>query len=167
MTELPRHLIVLENWNSLGMPWGLIICQGHEEAQLPGPWLWHSWSWHGRTTTFFFMCASSSCLGGPWPNSVPMLFLVKCSRLCSSFWFPAYPRLLPLSCPLFITLRGFLGHILSESIVEKSGEKRWLLLEQGWASAPVQLYLCDVSGTQPLFLPGVRSWKINLDLLMV
>ena len=97
----PNILLYLKIGTAGGMPWGLIICQGCEMAHLPGPWLWRSWSWYGRESYHVFsLCMLLAAIWEDLHSVVfPVLFLVKWSWLCSSFWFPTSLRLLPQFCP--------------------------------------------------------------------
>lgn len=79
MTKLPKHLIVSENRNSFGMPWGLIICQGHEVALFPEPDLGAADPDMGELPCFSLCVLLAAVWENHDPVVFPVLFLVKWS----------------------------------------------------------------------------------------
>lgn len=93
-------LLYVKIGTACGMPWWLIIHQEHEMAQRPGPRLRHSRSWYGSEHDHVFPCVLLAAVSEDLdPVVFPVLFLVKRSWLCSGFWLPTSPRLLPPLCP--------------------------------------------------------------------
>lgn len=79
MTKLPKHFIVFENQNSFEMTWGLIICQGHEEALFPEHGLGAADPDTGEPPRFSLCALLAAVLENHSPVVFPVLFLVKWS----------------------------------------------------------------------------------------
>lgn len=101
MTELPRHLVVRENWNSL---WNAMVVD-NPPGTWNGPTSWTTTSaqlvliWE-RARPRFSLCVLLAAVSEDLdPVVFPVLFLVKRSWLCSGFRLPTSPRLLPPLCP--------------------------------------------------------------------